>query len=40
MVYPSTHFDPGFMNLEAPADHPELVGMGVKHMNDGSTSTA
>jgi len=31
MVYPS-HFDPGFMNFEAPADHPELVGMGVKHM--------
>lgn len=33
MVYPS-HFDPGFMNFDAPADHPELVGMGVKHMND------
>ena len=33
MVYPS-HFDPGFMNLDAPADHPELVGMGVKHMNE------
>jgi len=33
MVYPS-HFDPGFMNLDAPADHPELVGMGVGHMND------
>jgi len=32
MVYPS-HFDPGFMNFEAPADHPELVGLGVKHMN-------
>ena len=32
MVYPS-HFDPGFMNMDAPADHPELVGMGVKHMN-------
>lgn len=31
MVYPS-HFDPGFMNMELPADHPELVGMGVKHM--------
>ncbi len=31
MVYPS-HFDPGFMGLEQPADHPELVGMGVKHM--------
>jgi hypothetical protein len=31
MVYPS-HFDPGFMNFDAPADHPELVGMGVKHM--------
>lgn len=31
MVYPS-HFDAGFMNFDAPADHPELVGMGVKHM--------
>ena len=31
MVYPS-HFDPGFMGLENPADHPELVGLGVKHM--------
>jgi hypothetical protein len=32
MVYPS-HFDAGFMNFDAPADHPELVGMGVGHMN-------
>jgi hypothetical protein len=31
MVYPS-HFDPGFMGREEPADHPELVGLGVKHM--------
>ena len=31
MVYPS-HYDPGFMGFEAPGDHPELVGMGVKHM--------
>lgn len=33
MVYPS-HFDPGFMGMEAPADHPELVGMGVKGMTE------
>lgn len=33
MVYPS-HFDAGFMGLDAPADHPELVGMGVRHMNE------
>ncbi|MBX3227352.1 MAG: hypothetical protein KIT84_34550 [Labilithrix sp.] len=33
MVYPS-HFDSGFMGFEAPADHPELVGMGVRHMNE------
>jgi hypothetical protein len=32
MVYPS-HFDAGFMNFDAPADHPELGGMGVGHMN-------
>jgi hypothetical protein len=32
MVYPS-HFDAGFMSFDAPADHPELVGMGVRHMN-------
>jgi hypothetical protein len=31
MVYPS-HYDPGFMGFEAPGDHPELVGFGVKHM--------
>jgi hypothetical protein len=31
MVYPS-HYDPGFMGYEQPGDHPELVGMGVKHM--------
>lgn len=31
MVYPS-HYDEGFMGLEQPGDHPELVGMGVKHM--------
>ncbi|MDF2692845.1 MAG: putative glycoside hydrolase [Labilithrix sp.] len=31
MVYPS-HFDEGFMGLDQPADHPELVGLGVKHM--------
>ena len=31
MVYPS-HYDPGFMGYENPADHPELVGLGVKHM--------
>jgi hypothetical protein len=31
MVYPS-HYDPGFMGLEEPGAHPELVGMGVKHM--------
>lgn len=31
MVYPS-HFDGGFMGMEEPANHPELVGMGVKHM--------
>jgi hypothetical protein len=31
MVYPS-HYDDGFMGLEKPGDHPELVGMGVKHM--------
>ncbi|HVH48212.1 MAG TPA: putative glycoside hydrolase, partial [Labilithrix sp.] len=31
MVYPS-HYDPGFMGLEEPGDHPELVGLGVKHM--------
>ncbi|HVJ88223.1 MAG TPA: putative glycoside hydrolase [Labilithrix sp.] len=33
MVYPS-HYDPGFMGLDAPGDHPELVGMGVKHMRE------
>ncbi len=31
MVYPS-HYEPGFMGLEQPGDHPELVGLGVKHM--------
>ncbi|OJY24551.1 MAG: hypothetical protein BGO98_16735 [Myxococcales bacterium 68-20] len=31
MVYPS-HYEEGFMGLEQPGDHPELVGMGVKHM--------
>jgi hypothetical protein len=31
MVYPS-HYDAGFMGYEQPGDHPELVGMGVKHM--------
>ena len=31
MVYPS-HYDPGFMGFEQPGDHPELVGLGVKHM--------
>jgi hypothetical protein len=31
MVYPS-HFDPGFMGLDEPGNHPELVGLGVKHM--------
>jgi hypothetical protein len=31
MVYPS-HFDEGFMGLDQPADHPELVGLGVKQM--------
>jgi hypothetical protein len=33
MVYPS-HYDEGFMGLDAPGDHPELVGMGVKHMRE------
>jgi hypothetical protein len=31
MVYPS-HYDPGFMGMDEPGNHPELVGMGVKHM--------
>ena len=31
MVYPS-HFEAGFMGLEEPGNHPELVGMGVKAM--------
>jgi hypothetical protein len=31
MVYPS-HYDPGFMGFEEPGAHPELVGLGVKHM--------
>lgn len=31
MVYPS-HYDAGFMGIDEPGDHPELVGMGVKHM--------
>ena len=31
MVYPS-HYEPGFMGYENPGDHPELVGLGVKHM--------
>lgn len=31
MVYPS-HYDPGFMGLDEPGNHPELVGLGVKHM--------
>jgi len=31
MVYPS-HYDDGFMGYEHPGDHPELVGLGVKHM--------
>jgi hypothetical protein len=31
MVYPS-HYDPGFMGYAEPGDHPELVGLGVKHM--------
>lgn len=34
MIYPS-HFDPGFMGLEEPGDHPELVGTGVGHMLSG-----
>lgn len=34
MVYPS-HYDPGFMGLEEPANHPELVGLGTKHMAAG-----
>ncbi len=34
MVYPS-HYDPGFMGLEEPGDHPELVGLGVKNMRKG-----
>jgi hypothetical protein len=34
MVYPS-HFDPGFMGMEEPGNHPELVGMGVKAMRSG-----
>lgn len=33
MVYPS-HFDEGFMGMDAPGDHPELVGLGVKHMKE------
>jgi hypothetical protein len=33
MVYPS-HFDPGFMGLQEPGDHPELVGQGMKHMRE------
>jgi hypothetical protein len=33
MVYPS-HYDPGFMGYEAPGDHPELVGRGVKNILD------
>lgn len=31
MVYPS-HYDPGFMGFDEPGNHPELVGLGVKHM--------
>jgi hypothetical protein len=31
MVYPS-HYEPGFMGLDEPGAHPELVGLGVKHM--------
>jgi hypothetical protein len=31
MVYPS-HYDPGFMGFAEPGAHPELVGLGVKHM--------
>jgi hypothetical protein len=33
MVYPS-HYDPGFMGFDAPGDHPELAGMGVKGMRE------
>lgn len=31
MVYPS-HYDAGFMGFDEPGAHPELVGLGVKHM--------
>ncbi len=31
MVYPS-HYDAGFMGFDEPGNHPELVGLGVKHM--------
>jgi len=34
MVYPS-HYDPGFMGLADPGAHPELVGLGVRHLADG-----
>ena len=33
MVYPS-HYDAGFMGMDAPGEHPELVGLGVKHMRE------
>jgi hypothetical protein len=34
MVYPS-HYDAGFMGFDEPGAHPELVGLGVKHMREG-----
>jgi hypothetical protein len=33
MVYPS-HYDPGFLGYDAPGDHPELVGLGVKNIKE------
>jgi hypothetical protein len=33
MVYPS-HYRPGFMGLEEPGDHPELVGLAMKALRE------
>lgn len=33
MVYPS-HFDPGFAGFDSPGDHPELVGMATKKIEE------
>jgi hypothetical protein len=37
MVYPS-HYDAGFMGFDEPGAHPELVGLGVKHMLSGMSA--